>query len=409
MTSGDRQTLRDLATRVAEVAASEEQLARPGRWTAQNALAGKRPLVYCSPEGSWAELLPQSVLTCEDDDARGLEWGLLARLYAAEHFDDDQVCDNVFRVGLAVSMTGWGVGPEYQRPQEERGAYVWEAPIKTRQDIDLIQTPTTTHDEAQTRRGLEFYQELFGDILQVRLWGGYWWALGLIDEWTFLRGITQTLWDMTDDPELLHAGMRRLMEGKLAWLDDLEAQGLLYLNNENNYVGSGGFGYTDQLPAEGFDGKVRLADMWGFCEAQTMSEVSPAMHEEFVLRYQLPILERFGLNCYGCCEPLHHKLDMLLAQVPRLRRVSISPWADKRLSAEKLSNRAIYSWKPNPAALAGIAFDPEWVRGDVRETVAIAREHGCTLEIILKDTHTCNQKPERFDEWTRIAMQEACS
>jgi hypothetical protein len=65
--------------------------------------------------------------------------------------------------------------------------------------------------------------------------------------------------------------------------------------------------------------------MWGFCEAQTMSEVSPAMHEEFVLRYQLPVLERFGLNCYGCCEPLHLKLQMLKRRVPRLRRVSISP------------------------------------------------------------------------------------
>jgi hypothetical protein len=26
--------------------------------------------------------------------------------------------------------------------------------------------------------------------------------------------------------------------------------------------------------------------------------------------------------------------------------------------------------------------------------------------MILKDTHTCQQHPERFDEWTRIARQE---
>ena len=43
----------------------------------------------------------------------------------------------------------------------------------------------------------------------------------------------------------------------------------------------------------------------------------------------------------------------------------------------------------------------------MRETITIAREHGCTLEIILKDTHTCNHRPERFDEWSRIAMEEA--
>jgi len=213
--------------------------------------------------------------------------------------------------------------------------------------------------------------------------------------------------DMADDPEMVHAGMRRLMEGKLAWIEQLEALGVLSLNNRNDYVGSGGFGFTDELPADDFDGHVRLRDLWGFCEAQTMSEVSPAMHEEFVLPYQLPILERFGLNCYGCCEPLHLKLDFLIARVPRLRRVSISPWADKRTSAEKLRGDVIFSWKPNPAPLAAINFPAEEVRADIRETVQVAAEHGCTLEIVLKDTHTCNRRPERFDQWTAIAMEEA--
>ena len=37
----------------------------------------------------------------------------------------------------------------------------------------------------------------------------------------------------------------------------------------------------------------------------------------------------------------------------------------------------------------------------------IAREHGCVLEMIIKDTHTCNHQPWRFDEWCRIAMEEA--
>ncbi|MBM3500476.1 MAG: hypothetical protein FJX74_17600 [Armatimonadetes bacterium] len=407
MTENDRTILRKLAGRIAEIAATEEQQSRPERWRAQNALEPQRPLVYCSPEGSWIELVPEPTLVCEHDDARGLERGLRYRIYAAEHFDDDQVCDNVFRVPYAVSNTGWGLWAEYVRPAEARGSYVWEPPVKTMADVERIEVPRATHDPEASARSLAFYQELLGDILEVRLHGGFWWALGLIDEWTFLRGIEQTYWDMTDDPELLHAGMRRLMEGKLAWLEQLEGLGVLCLNNENCYVGSGGFGYSDQLPQPDFTGVVRLRDMWGFCEAQTMSEVSPAMHDEFVLTYQLPILERFGLNCYGCCEPLHLKLDLLKAKVPRMRRISISPWADKRTSAEKLGGDVIFSWKPNPAALAGVQFDAEWVREDIRETVAIAREHGCVLEIIVKDTHTCNHQPERFDEWCRIAMEEA--
>jgi hypothetical protein len=392
---------------VAEVAAQPEQHERAQRWYAQNALKPVRPLVFCSPEGSWVELLPAEVLQCEEDDARGIEHGLRLRLYAAEHFSDDQVCDSVFRVPRVVHNSGWGLGPEYTHPAEARGAYVWDPPIKTRADLEKIRTPTATYDPEATQRNLEVYQELFGDILEVRVHGGFWWALGLIDEWTFLRGITQTFWDMSDNPDLLHDGMRRLMEGKLAWLDELQKLGVLSLNNENNYVGSGGFGFSDQLPQPDFAGQVRLRDLWGFCEAQTMSEVSPAMHEEFVLQYQLPILERFGLNCYGCCEPLHLKLDMLKRRVPRLRRVSISPWADKRISAEALGPDIIFSWKPNPATLAAVEFDPEWVRRDIRETVAIAKQHGCVLEMVIKDTHTCNHQPWRFDEWCRIAMEEA--
>ena len=33
----------------------------------------------------------------------------------------------------------------------------------------------------------------------------------------------------------------------------------------------------------------------------------------------------------------------------------------------------------------------------------IARD--CVLEIVLKDTHTCEHHPERFDDWTRIARE----
>lgn len=406
MTTRDRELIRDLARRIAEIAADPGQEERRQVWYTQNALQPVRPPIFISPEGSWSELLTPAALQCEDDDARGLEHGLRMKLYAWEHFADDQVLDDEFRVPYAVTNTDWGIAVPTHYSDAPRGAYVWDTAIRTRADIDRIQTPTATHDPAETERRLAYYQDLFGDLLQVKLHGRWWWSTGLIDEWTRLRGITQTFWDMTDDPEFVHAGMQRLLEGKLAWLESLEAQGLNTLNNGNDYVGSGGFGFSTELPQPDFTGAVRLQDMWGFCEAQTMSEVSPAMHEEFVLRYQLPLLARFGLNCYGCCEPLHRKLPMLKQQVPNMRRVSISPWADKRLSAQELGGDCVFSWKPNPAALAGVEFDPEWVRQDIRETLAIGQEYGCCVEIILKDTHTCNQRPERFDQWGKIAREE---
>ena len=407
MPEPDRTILRDLARRVAEIAAEPVQEERRRIWYAQNALRPLRPPVFISPEGAWVELLPDTELRCESDLARGMERALRMRIYPHEHFGDDQVVDAEYRVPFAVTSTGWGLGPEVRHPDAERGAYVWDAPVETLEDIERIETPTATHDAEESVRRLDWYRDLFGDILQVELHGRWWWALGLIDEWTRLRGITRTFWDMAEFPEMVHAGMRRLMEGKLAWIEQLEALDVLSLNCGNDYVGSGGFGYNEELPQGDFAGHVRLRDLWGFTEAQTMSEVSPAMHEEFVLPYQLPILERFGLNCYGCCEPLDRKLDFLLARVPRLRRVSISPWADVRRSAERLGDRVILSWKPNPAALAAVRFDEAAVRAEIRETISVASEHGCALEIILKDTHTCNHEPARFDAWARVAMEEA--
>jgi hypothetical protein len=127
------------------------------------------------------------------------------------------------------------------------------------------------------------------------------------------------------------------------------------------------------------------------------------MHAEFALRYEIPLLERFGLNGYGCCEDLTGKLPDVL-KIPRLRRVSISPWADVARCAEQLEGRCILSWKPHPGHLVG-GFDAAFVRRYIQDAVDAAQAHGCILEMILKDTHTCEHHPERFDQWCRVARE----
>lgn len=128
------------------------------------------------------------------------------------------------------------------------------------------------------------------------------------------------------------------------------------------------------------------------------------MHEEFALRYERPLLEPFGLTGYGCCEDLTLKLDDVL-KIKNIRRISISPFADVDKCAEKLGAKAIYSWKPHPAHLVGV-FDEQKVRSYIRHTLEATRANGCVMEMILKDTHTCENQPERFDEWCRIAREE---
>ena len=58
---------------------------------------------------------------------------------------------------------------------------------------------------------------------------------------------------------------------------------------------------------------VKPHNMWGCSNAQIFSEVSPKFHWEFALEHDLRWLSRWGLNYYGCCEPLDGKADLLQA------------------------------------------------------------------------------------------------
>ena len=127
------------------------------------------------------------------------------------------------------------------------------------------------------------------------------------------------------------------------------------------------------------------------------------MFEEFVFQYQLPFLKRFGLNCYGCCEPIDKRWH-IVKKAPNLRRVSVSAWADPAKMAEFLTNKYIYSYKPNPADLAVDEIDNDLIRKKIRNILEITR--GCILEIIMKDNHTLGKNPNNIINWTKIAREE---
>jgi hypothetical protein len=286
-----------------------------------------------------------------------------------------------------------------------RGAWHLDPPIKDpEEDFKKLKFPDLVIDEEATQRNFEILSEAVGDILEVKIHRQIfaWSFTGIANTLTYLRGLDQMMWDMVERPEWVHRITSFLAEGMNRLLDQAEAYDKLDLVNRDEYVGSGGVAYTDELPAPDFAGRVRLKDLWGFAESQELVGVSPTMHEEFVLRHQRPMLDRFGLNCYGCCEPVTDRLEYVL-KIPRLRRISISPWADRRKAAEALEDKYIYSWKPNPAMLVG-EFEETHIRSYIRETVEIAKD--CVLEIVLKDVHTVEHDPSRLSAWLRIAQEE---
>jgi hypothetical protein len=398
----DREILRSLAGRVREIAELPEMAARKERLTRHNGLDPERPLVLCFPEGAWSELLPDSRLECKT--LRNWEYALRSKIYWWDHIRDDHVLEPCFDMAWRVKLGDYGVSVPHTHG-ENRGSYTWEPPIKDlKADFDKLKFRSIEIDREGTRQNMDLADGIFGDLLPLRMQGGYWWSMGLTIDLISLIGLERLMLAMIDEPEELHRLMGWMRDEHLNLVTTLEKEGVLLLNNRNGYTGSGGVAYTTELPQADWKpgSPVRLIDLWGFAESQETVGVSPEMFGEFIFPYQLPILEKFGLNCYGCCEAVHQRLPWIMT-IPRLRRVSVSPWADQRRMAEALGRTCIFSRKPNPAQIC-VSFDEPAIRRDLRETLGIAGKG--VLEIIMKDTHTVQQKPERITRWVQLALEE---
>jgi hypothetical protein len=403
MSARDHAVLRGLAAEVAALAARPMEDEKRELWRRHNGLERTRPLIFCDPENGWGEIITARDLRCESTLTRQLEMRLRKEIFRGAQMGDDYTIEPYLDIAHVYSELDWGLKARKVGGQGG-GSYRWEAPVKRMDDLDKLHHPQIKIDQQATKRLRELVHEAVGGFLTVRVKTAWWWSLGMTRQLVDLRGLEQTMLDMIDNPELLHRMMTILKDGTMAMLDRLEAGGLLSLNNDGSYVGSGGLGWSSELPQSDFEGRVRTIDMWGFSESQETSVVSPAMFAEFIFPYQLPILERFGLNCYGCCESLNQRWE-IVKQIPRLRRVSVSPWADVETMADMLGDRYIFSYKPNPADLAMDVLEEDRIRAKLREVLRITR--GCHVEIIMKDNHTIRNDPSRVVRWVQIAREEA--
>lgn len=396
--------LRTLAKRVAEIAALPIQGKKAALWTAHNDLKTTQPLIFIDPENGWNECITADELYCHDPLARVWEMYLLKQIYWFEKMKDDRVIEDYFDVPYVYSDTGWGVQLG-KVGGEDGGAYIVKQAIEDyEEDFEKIHYPKLLVDFEASRRVLDLAHEVFDGILRVRQKATWWWTLGMTWDYINLRGLEDFMCDMIVEPEWVHRMMDLLCKGVLGRLDFLESNGLLPLNTGGTYVASGGFGYTDELPAQGFNpNQVRTMDMWGFVESQETSAIDPDMYGEFILPYHKKIAERFGLNCYGCCEAVNSRWQYV-KQLPRLRRVSVSPWATWEEIPELLGKNYIASIKPSPSHLAMPQMNETVVRQDIQR--ALKATQGCVTEIIMKDNHTLGKNPYNATRWVEIMREE---
>jgi len=227
------------------------------------------------------------------------------------------------------------------------------------------------------------------------------WNADISTDMARLRGLEQVMIDMLDDPEGLHGLAAFMRDSALAVQDEAEKAGDFSLTTQRNQAMCYSEEFEPMRP--GAESRPRK-ELWNFCAAQEFTLVSPAMHDEFLLQYQLPIMEKYGMVAYGCCEDLTNKIDML-RKVPNLRRISVTPVADIARCAAQIGTDYVISWRPNPTDMVCGRFDPERIRRIIDHGLRVSK--GCHIDIQLKDVETVEGEPGRLAEWVRIVREVA--
>ena len=400
---GDIQVLRELARRYVAVCNRPVQAERRELWRRLNSLQPTRPPIYMRGGNCWDEIPQATERRCEDPLFAGYE-GLLRRMIYQDTLGDDFIFEPWLAVRATYRCTGWGVTSARKYPDQPGGAWKADYPIKTLDDIRKLRAPWHEIDEAATARDAERLGEAVGDILTVTVDRGpayRMWSADISTHLGYLRGIEHFMLDMTDHPAWLGELLAFMRDGILRTHEQAEAAGDWSLCDHQNQA----MPYCRELPDPAANsGGVKRSRLWAFMAAQEFALVSPAMHEEFMLAYQRPILSAFGLVAYGCCEDLTNKIDMLRT-IPNLRRIGVAPAADVRRCAEQIGTDYVISYRPNPTDMVCCGFDADRIRKNVTEALSACK--GCHVDITLKDVNTVENQPQRLAEWVRIVREIA--
>lgn len=398
----ERDVVRELARRVAELAAGRANSLAAQRWRDVNALRRPdRAPVWCRPVGCWEELLPEDSLLCGDPYLRGIEREFRRHLIKAS-IGDDSIIPDAFEVHAAFRIdppNRWGVDVIHDAPPCAGGSWAYRPPLRTEDDLGRLRAATFTFDRARTQELIDRAHDLLGDIMPVRL---VCWPPGPATLGTpaaDLRGLEQLMLDTIDNPRLLHRLMAFLRDAVLSADAQVESTGLLTPNNTGPMLCSEPVG-----PPVG-DGPLKRANLWCHANSQEFDQVSPAAWEEFCLNYQKPILATYGLVHYGCCENLTHKLDGVLA-IPNLRIVTCSAWTDLDTVIDRCGRRYVIQWRQKAADVV-FADDVGAIHRHLED--GAKRLRGCFYQIVLRELQTLGGSLDRLHVWARIASDVAAA
>jgi len=396
----DRDLLRRLVERYLETTQTPQNDEKRELWRRLNSLDSVRPMIFFNFGRVRLELPELRQRDCDSAALRGVEGWLREKLFLAS-VGDDSVFEPWLPCRATFRSTGWGLSGE-RNARRDTGAWVEQHPLKDISDLSGLKTVHHEIDEAATAEQYEEIQSAVGDLIEIdldrspayQMWEG-----DLSTSLGHLRGIQELMMDMYDAPDDLHALLAFMRDGVLRAHGEAEVAGDWGLSAHQNQS----MVYTNELDDPGPNRRgVKREQLWCFMAAQELTLISPDMHDEFMLQYQLPILKHFGQVAYGCCEDLTQKITML-RQIPNLRRVGVSPMADIEACGEQIGQDYVISYRPNPAEMLCVGFDEARIRKILGHALEVFR--GQHVEINLKDVQTVQGEPHRIREWARIARE----
>lgn len=405
LNQNEKNVLRRLAKEYADVAALPTQAEKRALWLKLNSIRMERPMLLID-QIPWNEMDVDGSLICQVQDPywRGVESDMRMTLYKWRHMPADMVVNPYLCLPRPIHNSGWGIDVRTERhiyleENATASSFEFENQIHEPEDLEKIKMPKITLDAALEEQIVREATELFDGIIEFRMTGQTM-HLGIWDQISQWMGVTNCYIELMDRPEMMHAMMEKLTQGLIGMIHQMNELELFDIYSNVCHCSQT---FLRDMPKEG--DHMLSGNAWAFGLAQLFTSVSPEITDEFEVAYMKRVFPYFGAIYYGCCDRLDDRMDVI-RKLPKIRKLSCSPWSVRERFAEEMPDYCVMSNKPNPAFLASGHLNEEVVREDIRRTIAAAKAHNRSLELILKDISTVNHNPACLWRWQEIAMEE---
>lgn len=410
--------LRELATKMTAIAGLPVMAERRQMWTDMNdGKPGTRPPFVIETWTFDRDFMPESLYQCETAYGRRWEQYFLRHIRHHEILNDDHVCPDSLDMSWHVWQDEFGIEIPTEYIKDSEGyvtGYHFDCPIKdlSTDGYDMVKPVRFGLKREETLAEKKFLDETFGDILPVVIRSGTFGNNNLTQRLMRLMSQEAMFMALYDCPEKLQGLLGLLRDNAQRMSQWAEQEGLLVLNNGNQCTCGTCFNFTTLLPSQPVaPGHVKLSDMWGAMDSQETVGVSPEMFHEIFFPFYRELAEMFGLVYWGCCEPADPVWEKSLSNLPNLKAVSISRWANQPFMAEALAGKnMVYSRKPNPNLLGvDVKLNEEAWRREIRETLELTAPRNIPTEFVVRDVYSLHRnlaKARRAVELARLEIDK---